>query len=65
MITSEFDEIYSRFFIRVKDYDMAGYDENLAKEVLNGYVRSTLSKPIVRRLFSAIVVDDELGEIEY
>ena len=65
MITSEFDEIYSRFFIRVKDYDMAGYDENLAKEVLSGYVRSTLSKPIVRRLFSAIVVDDELGEIEY
>mgnify|MGYP006873224679 CR=1 FL=1 len=42
-MTSEFDTIYSRFYLRVKDYDLSGMDERLVKEVLNGYLRATLS----------------------
>ena len=34
MITSEFDEIYSRFYLRVKDYEIVGLDEKLVKEML-------------------------------
>lgn len=50
-MTSEYTDIYSRFFLRVKDYEMSGMEEKLVNEMLNGYLRSTLSKPMVRRLF--------------
>ena len=64
-MTSEFNEIYSRFYLRVNDYEIAGLKEKLVNEMLNGYLRSTLSKPMVRRLFSSIVIDDDVEEIEY
>ena len=51
MASSEYDDIFSRFYLRVKDYDMVGLDENIVKEMLNGYLKSTLSKPVIRRLF--------------
>jgi len=50
-MTSSFEDIYSRFYLRVKDYEMTGLDEKLVKEMLLGYLKSTLSKPMVRRLF--------------
>ncbi len=65
MAASEYDEIYSRFYLRVKDYEMSGLSEKLVKEVLNGYLRSTLSKPMVRRLFLSVVMDDDMEEVEY
>ena len=64
-MTSEYDEIYSRFYLRVKDYELTGLTESLVKEMLNGYLRSTLSKPMVRRLFQSVTVDDDIEEIEY
>lgn len=64
-MTSSYDEIYSRFYLRVKDYEITGLDESLVKEMLNGYLRSTLSKPMVRRLFQSITIDDDGEYIEY
>jgi hypothetical protein len=64
-MTSEYDEIYSRFYLRVKDYEMTGLKEQLVNEILSGYLRSTLSKPMVRRLFSIVSMDDDVEEIEY
>jgi hypothetical protein len=51
MASIEFDDVYSRFYLRVKDYEMTGLSEKLAKEIMSGYLKSTLSKPMVRRLF--------------
>lgn len=65
MASSEYDEIYSRFYLRVKDYEMSGMKESLVKEMLNGYLRSVISKPMVRRLFSSVTMDDDVGEIDY
>jgi hypothetical protein len=65
MTTSEYDEIYSRFYLRVKDYEMSGLKESLVKEILNGYLRSVISKPMVRRLFTSISMDDDIEEIDY
>ncbi len=65
MASSEFDEIYSRFYLRVKDYETSGLKESLVKEMLNGYLRSTLSKPMVRRLFSTVSMDEDIEEIDY
>ena len=64
-MTSDFKDIYSRFYIRVKDYDLSAMEEELAKEILYGYLRATLSKPYVRRIFAAISVDEYMEEIEY
>ena len=33
--------------------------------MLNGYLRSTLSKPMVRRLFLSVSADDDVEEIDY
>ena len=42
-MTSEFDSIYSRFYLRITDYNLAGLNENIAKDMMNGWMRSTLS----------------------
>ena len=65
MASSEYSEIYSRFYLRIKDYEMSGLDEQLVKNMLTGYLRSTLSKPMVRRLFQSLIIDDDIEEIEY
>lgn len=64
-MTSEYNEIYSRFYLEVEDYDMAAMEEKLAKKKMNGWIKTTLSKPYVRRLFASIEIDDDLEEIEY
>jgi len=64
-MTSEYSEIYSRFYLRIKDYEMIALEEKMVNEMLSGYLRSTLSKPMVRRLFSSVVMDDDVEEIEY
>ena len=65
MASLEYAEIYSRFYIKIKDYEIVALDEQLANEMLNGYLRSTLSKPMVRRLFSSVSADDDVEEIDF
>lgn len=64
-MTSEFESIYSRFYLRVEDYNMIGLKENLVNEMMNGWMRSTLSKPYVRRLFDTLTIDEDMEELEY
>lgn len=64
-MTSEFNEIYSRFYLRITDYDFAGLNEKVAKEMMNGWIQSVLSKPYVRRLFDSLTMDEDLEEVEY
>lgn len=64
-MTSEFNEIYSRFFLKIKDYDLAGLSEKIVNEMLLGYLHSVTAKPMVRRIFSSIALDDDMEEIEY
>lgn len=64
-MTSDYADIFTRFYLSVKDYEMAGMTEKLATEILNGYLRQTISKPMVRRLFASIKADDDVEEVEY
>lgn len=64
-MTSEFDEIYSQFYLRVEDFKLAGLKENLVRDMLFGWMKATLSKPYVRRLFDTLVVDEDVEELEY
>lgn len=65
MITSEYNNIFSRFMMRITDYKFANMDESLAGEMMQGWLKSALSRPMVRRLFSTIMADDDVEEIEY
>ena len=64
-MTSEYQDIYSRFYLRVEDYNIVGLQEKLVKEMMNGWMKSTLSKPYVRRLFDTLTIDDDVEELEY
>lgn len=65
MASIDYNDIYSRFYLRVKDYDLAEMTEKLASEILSGYLRTVASKPFVRKLFSSFVIDDDMETIEY
>ena len=64
-MTSDISDIFTRFYLRVEDYKIAGLEEEIANELLNGYLRQTLSKPFIRRLFSSVSFDEDVGEVEY
>lgn len=64
-MTSEYDEIFSRFLMRITDYGFAQMEEYMATEMMSGWLRSVLSRPMVRRLFASITADDDIEEIEY
>lgn len=64
-MTSSYEEIFSRFYLRVKDYEIISLDEKIANEMLKGYLRQVVSKPMVRRLFSSVMMDDDIEEIDY
>lgn len=64
-MTSEYNSIYSRFLLRVTDYEFSGLDEKLAQEMMNGWMKSTLSWPYIRRLFSFITADDDVEMVEF
>ena len=64
-MTSEYNDIFSRFLLRVTDYSFAQLDESLASEMMIGWLHATLSRPYIRRLFSSFAIDDDVDEIEY
>lgn len=64
-MTSDIADIFTRFYLLVEDYKIAGLEEEIANELLNGYLRQTISKPFIRRLFSSISFDEDVGEVEY
>ena len=64
-MTSGFDEIFSRFMLKVTDYSFVEMEDNLVYDMMIGWMVSTLSKPYVRRIFSSLVVDEDLEEIEF
>lgn len=64
-MTSDYEDIFSRFYSRVQDYKLSGYDEKLAKKILIGYLKSGASNVYVRKLFTSCKFDDDMGEIEW
>lgn len=64
-MTSETEDIFSRFYLRVEDYKLAGLDEEVVNEMLTGYMKSIIAKSYVRRLFLNISIDEDVGTIDY
>lgn len=64
-MTSKYNEIYSRFLMKVKDYDFFNYSEADAQESMRGWLTASLSQPYLYRIFATFSADDEIAEIEY
>lgn len=64
-MTSTYNEIYSRFLLKVRDYEFAGLPEPDATEQMLDWLRSALSQPYIYRIFETFSADDEIAEIEY
>ena len=64
-MTSTYNDIYSRFLIKIRDYEFAGLPEPSATEQMLEWLRSALSQPYIIRIFESISADDEIAEIEY
>lgn len=64
-MTSEYEDIMSRFLLKADSYQIISLDTNTVNEMRNGWIKMTLSRPYIRRLFSSITMDDDVEELEY
>ena len=64
-MTSTYNDIYSRFLIKIRDYEFAGLPEPDATGQMLEWLRSALSQPYIIRIFDSFSADDEIAEIEY
>lgn len=64
-MTSSYNDIYSRFLIKIRDYDFAGLPEPDATEQMREWLQSALSHTYIYRIFATFSADDEIAEIEY
>lgn len=64
-MTSLYQDIYSRFLLKITDYELASLLEADANEMMYEWLRSSLSKTHVRRIFNTLSQDKEIGTMEY
>lgn len=64
-MTSSYNDIYSRFLIKIRDYEFAGLPEPNATEQMREWLRSALSHTYIYRIFKTFSADDELAEMQY
>ena len=64
-MTSSYNDVYSRFLIKIRDYEFAGLPEPNATEQMLEWLRSALSQPYIIRIFDSFSADDEIAELEY
>lgn len=65
MASLSYDEIYSRVLDKITDYDFLEYSESEIYDSLNRKLKSVISKPYLRRLFSSVSLDDEVQQFTY
>ena len=64
-MTSSYNDIYSRFLIKIRDYEFAGLPEPNATEQMREWLQSSLSHTYIYRIFNTFSADDEIAEMEY
>lgn len=60
-----YEAINSSLLRKVTDYDFVLDSVDDVNATLTEYLHSAISKPYCRRLFSSVLFDDELKELEY
>ena len=64
-MTSSYNDIYSRFLNKIRDYEFAGLPEPNATGQMREWLQSALSHSYIYRIFDTFSADDEIAEIEY
>ena len=64
-MTSSYNDIFSRFLNKIRDYEFAGLPEPNATGQMREWLQSALSQPYIYRIFATFSADDEIAEIEY
>lgn len=64
-MTSSYNDIYSRFLNKIRDYEFAGLPEPNATEQMREWLQSALSHTYIYRIFDSFSADNEIAEIEY
>ena len=64
-MTSSYNDIYSRFLNKIRDYEFAGLPEPNATEKMREWLQSVLSHAYIYRIFETFSADDEIAEFEY
>lgn len=64
-MTSNYEEIYSRFLSKITDYSFVSTDDYDLYQFMNSWMRSALSRPYIRRLFTTLTFDDEDVTLTY
>lgn len=64
-MTSNYESIYSKFLGLIKDYEFLQLSEQEAYDSMKEWLEDVYSRPKVRKLFSSIVLDEEVYELRY
>ena len=64
-MTSSYNNIYSRFLNKIRDYEFAGLPEPNATEQMKEWLQASLSHTYIYRIFKTFSADDEIAEFEY
>lgn len=65
MASITYQEIYSRFYLRVKAYDLISLTPEQAEASQQIWLHMAASKPYIRALFNVFSMDDELETISF
>lgn len=65
MASLSYDDVYSRVLDKITDYDFLNYSDSEIYDELNRKMKSALSKPYLRRVFSSVSYDDEIQVLTY
>lgn len=65
MPSIDYENVYSRFLTKVEAYDLIGEDDDIREEFLCNWLHAAVFNPYVRKLFSSISLDDDMGVITY
>ena len=58
-LTLNYDDLFSAFLGAITDYKLASLDQSDAYQLMSGYLRKTVSKSYIKRLFTTTSLDDE------
>lgn len=64
-MTSSYENIYSCFLSKITEYKFVTLPQDDAYELMRGWLRSAVSKPYIRRIFSSLKLDDEVLQIQF
>jgi len=65
MSSITYDEVFGAFLGKITDFDFVKFEEEDVYALMGDWLRSTIATSYVRRLFSAITLDDENKNIDF